>query len=192
VERRRRHGADHHLRVDREELYVRVRWPFRSAERWYEEYRRAWHDLEHGPVAGVERAYDRRVAAVWGLIARAGDALPFALEMLRSRNPEIRADATSVLERLQRNREAIPELIRVVETETELEPLDAAVGALERLRAREALPALTHLLRDESRDGDTRFGAAHTVGKIVGARLRRGHEIEDALAALDRDAEGRG
>jgi hypothetical protein len=172
----------------REELYVRVRWPFRSAARWYDEYQRAWHELEHGPLAGIDRAYDRRVAAAWGLIARAPDALPFALEMLRSGNPEIRADATSVLERLEGNSQAIAELVRIVETDHELEPLDAAVGALERLRAREAVPALAGLLRDKSRDdGDTQFGAAQALGTIVGARFRRGHEVEDALAWLDRD-----
>jgi HEAT repeat protein len=171
----------------REELYVRIRWPFRSAARWYDEYQRAWRGLEDGPLAGVDRAYDRRVAAVWGLIARAPDSLPFALEMLRNPNPEIRADATSVLERLEGNPEAIAELIRIVETEHELEPLDAAVGALERLRAREAIPALAGLLRDESRDdGDTMFGAAQALRAIVGVRFRRGHEVEDALAWLDR------
>jgi hypothetical protein len=172
--------------MHREELYVRVRHPFRSAARWYEEYQRAWRDLEHGPVSGVDGAYGRRVLASWGLIVRAKDALPFALEMARSGNPEVRADATSVFERLRDDPAAVGALLHTSETERELEPLDSAIDALGRLRARDAIPALARLIRDENTDGDTRFGAAQALETIAGRRFRRGHEIEDAVAWLDR------
>ena len=172
--------------MHREELYVRVRHPFRSTARGYEEYQRAWRDLEHGPVSGADGAYDRRVLASWGLIVRAKDALPFALEMARSGNPEVRAEATSVFERLRDDAAAVGALVHTVETERELEPLDSAIAALGRLRAQQALPALTRLIRDETTDGDTRFTAAQALGAIVGERFRRGHEIEDALVWLDR------
>jgi HEAT repeat protein len=173
--------------VDREELYVRARWPLRSAARWYQEYLRAWEDLEHGPEDGAEDTYDRRVLASWGLIARAKDALPFALEMLASPNPEIRADATSVLNRLRNNPAAIRALLKVIDSETELEPLDAAVQALGRLRAREAMPSLARPIRDDRVDGDTRQVAAVALGKIVGKRFE-GHEaIDEALVWLDRN-----
>lgn len=174
--------------MDREELYVRLRWPFRSAERWYEEYRRAWEGLENGPLDEVERNYDRRVLAAWGLIAHARDAMPFALEMLQDRNPEIRADATGVLERLGENPEAVDALIATVESETELEPLDAAVEALGRLKAKTAVPALARLIRDDRTDGDTQFGAALALGRIAGKRFPMGREIEEARAWLDRNA----
>jgi hypothetical protein len=174
--------------VHREELYVRLRWPFRSAERWYEEYRRAWKDLDTGPVEGVERAYDRRVFASWGLNVRARDAMPFALEMLRDGNPEIRADATSVLERLADDPVAVQALIDLVESETELEPVDAAVEALGRLKAEAAIPALARLIRDDGTDGDTQFGAAHALGRIVGERFSRDRPVEEARTWLDRNA----
>jgi HEAT repeat protein len=102
------------------------------------------------------------VLASWGLIVRANDALPFALEMARSGNPEVRADATSVFERLRDDTAAVGALVRTVESERELEPLDSAT------------------------DGDTRFTAAQALGAIVGKRFRSGHEIDDALIWLDR------
>ncbi|HKG10770.1 MAG TPA: hypothetical protein VKB07_09375 [Gaiellaceae bacterium] len=174
--------------MHREELYVRLRWPFRSAETWYAEYRRAWKDLETGPVDGAGRAYDRRVLASWGLSIRAPAAMPFALEMLRDRNPEIRADATSVLERLADDSAALEALIGLVESDPDLEPVDAAVEALGRLRAQAAIPALAKVIRDERADGDTQFAAAMALGRIVGKRFPRGRTVEEARAWLDRNA----
>jgi len=172
--------------VVREEVYVRVRWPFRSAERWYREYRRAWNDLEHGPLEGVERAYDRRVLASWGLSVRARDALPFALDMLRSPNAEIRADATSVLTHVKDDPAAVSALLAMLEEERELEALDATLVALAQVRPPEAVPHLARLVRDESLDEDTRFTAAQSLGTIVGKRFRGDRTLEDALAWLDR------
>jgi HEAT repeat protein len=107
--------------------------------------------------------------------------------MLASPNPEIRADATSVLNRLRNNPAAIRALLKVIDSETELEPLDAAVQALGRLRAREAMPSLARLIRDDRVDGDTRQVAAVAFGKIVWKRFE-GHEaIDEALVWLDRN-----
>ena len=170
----------------REELYVRVRWPFRSAERWYQEYRRAWDGLERGPIDEVEQAYDRRVRAVWGLSVRARESLPFALEMLASRNSEIRADATSILGRLRDDPGAVGALVASLEQEREAEALDATLVALAQIKSPRAVPALARLIRDESTDGDTRFTAAQTLGSTVGKRFDRERTVEDALAWLDR------
>jgi hypothetical protein len=79
----------------------------------------AWQVLEDGPVDEVERAYDRRVLAVWGLTVRTAHAMPFALEMLKDGNPEIRADATGVLDHLGRDPAAIAALVRIVDSETD-------------------------------------------------------------------------
>ena len=114
--------------------------------------------------------------------------MPFALEMLRDRNPEIRADATSVLERLADDPVALQALIGLVEADAELEPVDAAVEALSRLRAEAAIPALAKLIRDERVDGDTQFAAAMALGRIVGKRFPRGRRVEEARAWLDRNA----
>jgi HEAT repeat protein len=171
-------------RVYWQERFARYRWPRRSAADWYARYQRAWETLANGPVHAVDRAYDRRVWATWGLKARAREALPFALEMARSKNPEVRADATSILEAGREEPSAVRALLELVEAGGDPEPVDSAIDALGRMRAREALRALANIVRDPAADGDTRYGAAWSLLQIVGSG-RRSDPVESALAWLD-------
>jgi HEAT repeat protein len=177
-------SADVSRRVFWQERFARYRWPRRSAADWYERYKRAWETLENGPLHAVDRAYDSRVWATWGLIAHARDALPFALEMARSKNPEVRADATSVFEAVRDDPVAVQALLEMVEAGGDPEPVDSAIDALGRMRVREAIPALAEIVRDPAADGDTRHGAAWSLLQIVGRASRR-DPVERALAWLD-------
>ena len=80
----------------------------RDAKAWFERHAEAFAAYDAGRMS-VNRYWKRRVQANWGLIARGGEAVPFALEMLRSRNPDIREDGAGVLAALGQDEGVVDE-----------------------------------------------------------------------------------
>src|SRR4051794_18064855 len=142
----------------------------RDAKAWFEQHAEAFAAYDAGQM-GVDRYWKRRVQASWGLIARGDEAIPFALEMLRSRNPDIREDGAGVLAALGQEEGVVDELLRALQTETEDQPRDVIIEALGRLKNRRAIPQLAQIIRDSEADGDTRSDAADALGRIVRRRF---------------------
>jgi hypothetical protein len=170
-----------------------LRYYTRSADYYYELYKAWWSVYlsetrqsrrEGRPPTEAERAthtwWSRRVHGTWGLIAKGSAAVPFAMEMLRSKNPDFREDAVGVLAAAGGDDAVIDELLNVLERETDQKAVDSTVMALGELRNRKAIPALARLLLDPGTDGDTANLAAHSLGQVVRQKFGRG---ADPIAA---------
>ena len=137
-------------------------------------------------VGSFNRASERwqkRVTAQWGLIARGRDSIPYLQRMLASRNPDTREDGAGIFAALGRSDPSIVDsLLAALAEETDDQPRDSIVLALGSLRSRKAVPALAAIVQDESADGDTRFGAAESLGRIVERRFDK--QPDPIVAAL--------
>lgn len=133
---------------------------------------------------GVGReSFSKRVEAAWGLIARGAEAVPFALKMLESGDPDLREDGASVLAQVGRDERVIAELLQALATERDNQVRDGLVLALGALRNKNAVPALAAIVEDAQADGDTRWTAVESLGKIVRKRFLK--QPEALAAALD-------
>ena len=135
-----------------------------------EMHARAMQDARNREVDS-RLTFGRRVHACWGLIAKGSDSVPFALEMLASGNSDAREDGAAILAEVGRNDEVVARLIEAVEREPDTQARDSIVQALGALRNRLALPALVALVEDEATDGDTRWTAVESLGKVVRRRF---------------------
>jgi hypothetical protein len=60
------------------------------------------------------------------------------------------------------------------------------------MRNKAAVPALAHIIRDESEDHDTRWTAVEALGRVVRRRfLKQGEPLQAAILWLDRHPVGR-
>jgi HEAT repeat protein len=134
-----------------------------------------------GAVVGP--LYDRRVNATWGLVANGVTAVPHALEMVRSRDPDAREDGGGILGALGRNPQVVDELVAALDRETDTQARDTFIVALGRMRAKEALPALARFVRDWDGDGDTRWTAIQSLEKIARRRFDREEDPQQAAIA---------
>ncbi len=157
----------------------------RDAKAWFDQHAKAFAAYDAEEI-DVDTWWKRRVDANWGLISRRDEAVPYAMEMLRSGNPDIREDGAGVLAELGRNEEVIDALLGALQTEDEDQPRDAMIEALGRLKNRRAIPYLAQLIKDPETDGDTRWTGAGALGRIVRRRFdRQGDPVRAALAWLD-------
>ena len=62
-------------------------------------------------------------------------------------------------------------LLGALAAETDVEARDSLILALGTLRNRAAIPALAALIEDEDADGDTRWTALESLGRIVRRRF---------------------
>jgi len=153
----------------------------------YERYLAA---LPHrrGRGINVDRAFKCRVHAVWGLIAKADEAVPHAMALLRHRAPQAREDGAAILGELGRDDAIVDRLLASLGAETDATARDTLVLALGRCRSRRAIPALAAIVRDEAADCDTRWTAVESLGRIVGRRfLAQPNPVAAALEWLARN-----
>ena len=145
-----------------------------AAETYWKRHRRA---IEEGDFQG-------RVMASWGLIARGRDALPFLGLMLREGGPKAREDAAGAYAWIaEHDPSVVDELLAALEHEVDTQARDSIVVALGELRAKAAIPALARLIEAPDTDGDTRFTAIQSLGRIVRRRFDRQAEPEAAAKA---------
>ena len=119
-------------------------------------------------------ANNRIVNAGWGLIAKGAEAVPFAIQLVRSKNRDHREAAADVFCGL-RDPQRLPDILEHVhatlEHETDQLVLDSLLGALGALRSRDSIPMLARYINDDSVDPDTRDNAACSLGLIVRKRF---------------------
>jgi hypothetical protein len=145
-----------------------------------------------GPGFEIDLAFQRRVHATWGLIAKGRPAIPHALAMLKRPEREAREDGAAILASLGAREDLVAELAQALEHETGAEPKDSILLALGRMRNRAAVPALARIIRDESEDGDTRWTAVEALGRVVRRNFTKQAEpLRAAILWLDKHAFGR-
>jgi HEAT repeats len=155
----------------------------RNAKQWYELLTRAYADYFESETISVNKWWKTRVAAERGLISCGAEAIPYAVELLANRDPEIREDGAAVLGALGEDERVVDALLRALEREDEDQPRDVIIIGLGRLRNTKAIPFLATTIRDSQTDSDTRFTAIQSLGQI--ARRRFDRQPEPDAAALD-------
>ena len=131
--------------------------------------------------------WNSRVHSTWGLIAKGPGSISFAIQMLRHREPEAREDGAAILGAIGKDESVVSSILASLTTESDTGARDSLILALGGLRSRSAIPALASIIRDATVDGDTRFTAAESLGKIVRRRfLKQPHPIAAAIEWLDK------
>lgn len=157
----------------------------RDARSWFEQHAHAFTAYASQDIS-AESWWKQRVEATWGLISRREEAIPFAMKMLISPNPDIREDGAGVLAELGRDGRVVDGLLNALDKETEDQPRDVMISALGQLRSPKAIPLLGDVIRNPETDGDTRWTAVEALGKIVHRRFEQQPEpISAAQRWLD-------
>jgi HEAT repeat protein len=156
----------------------------------YEQHLDTLEGRKTGPGYEVELSFQRRVHAIWGLVAKGVEAAPYALSLLQRREPEAREDGASILSELGKDNGVVDALLHALNAETDLTARDSIVMTLGRLKSRKAIPALAVIIRDVAQDHDTRWTAAESLGTIVRRRFFAAEDpIEAAIAWLTKHPE---
>src|ERR1051325_3337170 len=93
-----------------------------SAEGWFDCHQAVFADFEARRIGGRE-FFERRVKACWGLISCKEEAVPFALQMLRSPVADVREDAGGILTYVGRDEGAVDAVLAALATETDLQAI---------------------------------------------------------------------
>lgn len=118
-----------------------------------------------------DKRFAARVKATWDLIHCGEKAVPVVLEMLNSPSADIREDAAGILAEIGKDANVAEALLGRLESETDQQARDTLIQALGALRAKSAIPKLIEIIEDADADGDTRFCAMESLGKIVRRRF---------------------
>ena len=147
-------------------------------------YKRQYEDaiavLNAAQTGDATEAYRQRVEATWGLIAKGADAIPFALEMLKSKYADAREDAGGILGELGGDETVVTDLLAQLERESDNQARDSIILALGQLRSRKAIPTLHAIISNTEEDGDTRCTAIESLGRIVRRRFLKQGDPEQA------------
>ena len=134
---------------------------------------------------------EQRSAAVEGLelTARGAAALPFAAKLMASKDRDLREAGAGVLAGLRDSADAdeiVQYAMDALASEQDRLVIDTLIGVLGKLRTRQAVPLLKRYIVDEQEDGDTRWEAAVSLGRIVGKRFdsKGANAVERALEWL--------
>jgi hypothetical protein len=136
-------------------------------------------------------AFRRRAHAAWGLIARGAAAIPHAVAMLRSKDADAREDGAAILAEVGKDSSAVEHVLQALASETDIAARDSLILALGALKSRVAIPVLADVIRNEATDGDTRWTAVESLGRIVHRRfLNQAQPVQAALEWLDKHYRG--
>lgn len=125
--------------------------------------------------------WSSRVHATWGLVAKGSAAVPYALKLLGRPEPDAREDAAAILGAVGKDESVVTEILARLRGETDTTARDSLILTLGALRSRRAIPTLAVLIRDDTAEGDTRWTAVESLGKIVRRRfLQQSSPIEAA------------
>jgi hypothetical protein len=159
------------------ELYEKFLASLRGEWRWVtQETRLPWSSRVHG---------------MWGLIAKGGAAVPYALKLLDHAEPDAREDGAAILGAVGKDESVVTQILGRLSAETDLVARGSLISALGELRSRRAIPALAAIIRDEAADGDERWTAVESLGKIARRRFfKQSDPIEAAVVWLKKHASG--
>ena len=160
------------------------------AAKYYQQYLEAlaaWKGVRRGDRKASRDLWTRQVMASWGLLTRGRESLPFALQLIHSDDTDAREQGASLLGSLGKAPSVTDELVKMLESETDDVARDSAIIALGEMRSKRALPTLEKILRDTTADGDTRWTAGESVGRVVRRRFGKsgGSVTDEAIAWLD-------
>ncbi len=130
--------------------------------RQYEDGIAVLNGVKNGDAA---EAYRQRVEATWGLIAKGTDAIPFALDMLKSKYADAREDAGGILGELGGDETIVNNVLARLQQESDNQARDSLILALGQLRSRKAIPILREIICNTQEDGDTRWTAIEVLGE---------------------------
>src|SRR4051812_30213243 len=137
---------------------------------------------DNSPAKGdAALIYACQVHAEWGLIYSGAAAIPFALEMLKSRVAEARETGAGILGAIGKDEAVVERLVASLASEVDTTARDSLIVALGELRNRKAIPALASIVKDVKADGDTRHLAACVLGRIVRKRFDKQADPIDAV-----------
>jgi HEAT repeat protein len=125
----------------------------------------------HARAIAPGGTFAERTHGCWGLIAKGEQAIPHALAMIASTKPDAREDGAAILAEIGKGEGVVQSLLGALAAETDVEARDSLIQALGGLRNRAAIPALAALIEDEDADGDTRWTAVESLGRIVRRRF---------------------
>lgn len=146
----------------------------------------------------LDLVYKCHLTAEWGLIYAGNEAIPYALTMLESPVPEMRASGASILSEVGKDGGVISEIIAAFDRELAKsadgesnahpgETLDSMLIAIGNIKSKKAIPSLATFLRDTSANVDSRYVAAESLGKIVRKRFDKNSDpIAEALIWLEK------
>ena len=154
-----------------------------SLRHYTSQYEDAIAVLNSAQLGDATEAYHQRVEATWGLIAKGSAAIPFALEMLKSKYADTREDAGGILGELGGDESVVTDLLAQLEQESDNQARDSIILALGQLRSRAAIPTLHAIISNTEEDGDTRWTAIESLGRIVRRRFLK--QADPEQAAMD-------
>jgi len=126
--------------------------------------------------------WSSRVNGMWGLIAKGGAAVPYALKLLDHAEPDAREDGAGILAEVAKDDSVVTDVLGRLTAETDLVVRGALIAALGALRSHRAIPALSAIIRDHAAGGDEKWTAVESLGKIVRRRfLKQSSPIEAAI-----------
>jgi hypothetical protein len=135
-------------------------------------------------------AFKRRVHAMWGLIAKGVEAIPYALTLLGRPEAEAREDAAAILEMVGKENVVVDEVLRTLTTEMDTTVKDSLIITVGRFKSRKAIPLLAKIIRDQVEDPDTRWTAVESLGLFVRRRfLDQKEPIQSAIDWLAKHPE---
>jgi hypothetical protein len=139
------------------------------------------------PDNEISTLNNRCVMAQWGLIARGRAAVPFAVEMLTAKTPEVREAGAAILGAVGGDDEVVARVLEALEAEylrgspeSRFETLDTLILAAGQMKNKKAIPVLAVLVRDVNLNGDSWWMAVGVLGKLVRERF---DEQSDPIAA---------
>jgi hypothetical protein len=132
--------------------------------------------------------FRRRGHAIWGLIAKGADAIPYATAMLKSKHADAREDGAGILAEIGRDSRIVQHVLAALESETDVVARDSLIAALGALKDRAAVPALAKIIACTNRDKDTQWTAIESLGRIVRRRfLDQAEPLQAARTWLEND-----
>jgi HEAT repeat protein len=138
----------------------------------YEGYLKALALMDKGVLLDNPfRSIRKGKHAIWGLIAKGSEAIPYALTLLKHPESEARSAGASILGSLGESDGVVDELLRRLQIENDQEAKDSLIFTLGQLENKKAIPFLAATIQEPETDDETRWLAMESLGEIVHKRF---------------------
>jgi hypothetical protein len=129
-------------------------------------------------VGAGDRLFEQRARAKWALVCRGIESVPYAVQMLRSADPEERDDGRVILELIGGDDEVVHSLVALLDETSDAELSGYVVALLGELRNAGAVPRLTAIVLDSASDVAVKQAAMRSLGILAQTRLSQGAPSE--------------
>ena len=131
-----------------------------------------------GDLEIARMPYDQRIHGSWGLISKGSEAIPYALSLLTRKEPEAREDACGIFLAFGEDENVLDQVISKLQNEPDTLVRDTMILVLGEMKNIKAIPILAEFIFDPATDGDTRWTAIESLGKIVRKRFLKKEDPE--------------